>query len=84
MKRFRKLPVEVEAVEITDATFDAPHPNPEHIESVTYDPVARCVLIDTIEGPRQVGVGWWLIRGVVGELYPCRSDVFAMTYEPVE
>ncbi len=26
----------------------------------------------------------WILRGVVGELYPCRQDVFEATYEPVE
>jgi hypothetical protein len=29
-------------------------------------------------------IGDWIIRGVKGEHYPCKPDVFAMTYEPVE
>jgi hypothetical protein len=28
--------------------------------------------------------GWWIIRGVRGEYYPCKPDIFAMTYEPAE
>ena len=30
-----------------------------------------------------VPVGWWIIRGVKGELYPCAPDIFAASYEPV-
>lgn len=37
--------------------------------------------IDTLEGGHVVCPGDWIIRGVVGELYPCKPDVFAMTYE---
>jgi hypothetical protein len=28
--------------------------------------------------------GDWIIRGVKGEIYPCKPDIFAMTYEPVD
>lgn len=31
-----------------------------------------------------VPVGFWIIRGVKGELYPCEPDIFAATYEPAE
>lgn len=40
--------------------------------------------IPTMEGVMQVNVGDWIIRGVKGEFYPCRSDIFAATYEPAE
>lgn len=39
--------------------------------------------ISTPEGDVTVHRGDWVIRGVVGELYPCRSDVFKATYEEV-
>jgi len=29
-------------------------------------------------------VGWWIIRGIKGELYSCAPDIFAATYDPVE
>ena len=38
----------------------------------------------TLEGGHQVTPGDWIITGVKGEHYPCKSDIFAMTYEPVE
>lgn len=40
--------------------------------------------IDTLEGGHRVCPGDWIIRGVKGELYPCKSDIFEATYEPVE
>lgn len=39
-------------------------------------------LISTLEGTMRCDVGDWIIRGVAGELYPCRRDIFAATYEP--
>lgn len=38
----------------------------------------------TLEGQHQVTWDDWIIRGVQGELYPCKPDVFALTYEEVE
>lgn len=40
--------------------------------------------IDTLEGGHVVCPGDWIITGVKGERYPCKPDIFAQTYEPVE
>lgn len=40
--------------------------------------------IDTLEGGHIVCPGDWIITGVQGEHYPCKPDIFTMTYEPVE
>lgn len=40
--------------------------------------------IETIEGPLNISDGDWIIRGVKGEYYPCKPDIFAATYEPAE
>jgi len=42
------------------------------------------VLIRTLEGLLRADLGDWIIRGVKGEFYPCKPDVFAATYELVE
>lgn len=84
MKQFRKKPVVIEAVRITDAAFDDPHPNEAHILGVRYDPVGRCVHIATLEDRMRGDVGDWIIRGVKGELYPCKNEVFELTYASVE
>lgn len=40
--------------------------------------------IETLEGTMRVSVGDWIIRGVQGEFYPCKPDIFAATYEPAD
>lgn len=39
--------------------------------------------IGTLEGQHLVSWGDWIIRGVMGEMYPCKPDIFGLTYEPV-
>jgi hypothetical protein len=82
--KFRKRPVVIEAVQVTDEWFDAPHPNPLHLPGMVYNPLTRTVVIDTPEGTMTAQVGDWIITGVKGERYPCRPDIFAATYESVE
>ena len=40
--------------------------------------------IETLEGIMKANTGDWIIRGVKGEVYPCKPDVFEMTYEKEE
>lgn len=40
--------------------------------------------IPTLEGTMRAEVGDWIIRGVKGEFYSCKPDIFVATYEPVE
>ncbi len=82
--KYRKKPVVVDAVQVTASTFDAPHPNPEHIAGVIYDPVLRIATIQTLEGLMIANIGDWIIRGVKGEFYPCKPDIFEATYEVAE
>ena len=46
-------------------------------------PPLTSIAIDTLEGTMNAFEGAWVIRGVEGELYPCKPDIFAATYEPV-
>lgn len=80
MKKYTKTALEIEAQRITDEDFDGPHPNPSHVPGIKYDPVRRLVRIDTPEGRMVAGVGDWIIRGIEGELYPCKHDIFVKTY----
>ena len=45
---------------------------------------AHGLKIFTLEGPLHAAVGDWIIKGVKGECYPCKPDVFMATYEPAE
>lgn len=84
--KFRKKPVVIEAVQITDEWFDGDHPNPLRPADsrLRYFPAERCVIVQTLEGDMKANVGDWIITGVKGEVYPCRDDIFRMTYDPCE
>ena len=84
MSKYRKKPIVIEAVEITDEWFDGDHPNPLHPIGLVMDQGERVVLIQTLEGEMKGQVGDFIITGVKGEVYPCKPDIFAATYEPVD
>lgn len=46
------------------------------------DPADGSLVIRTLEGDMHANPGDWIIRGVAGELYPYRQDIFEQTYEP--
>jgi hypothetical protein len=90
-QRFRKKPVEIDALPVAAALHAAAHSwrqLPDWMEKaydrgeVVFAPEA--VLINTMEGQMRGDLGDWIIRGVKGELYPCKPDIFAATYDPVE
>lgn len=42
------------------------------------------VIVPTTEGDMLARFGWWIIRGVKGEFYPCDPEIFEATYEPAD
>lgn len=48
------------------------------------DPATGDLIIRTLEGDMRVEPGDWIIKGVAGEFYPCKPDIFEQTYEAVE
>ena len=48
------------------------------------EPGSDAFIIQTLEGDHLARKGDWIIRGVHGEFYPCKPDIFAKTYEPAE
>jgi hypothetical protein len=94
--KFRKKPVVIEAIQWTGnnlrevITFtDGPPDTRSMHASMKWDEYADLVKreglkIYTLEGKMLASPGDWIIRGVKGELYPCKPDIFAATYEPVE
>lgn len=82
--RYRKLPVVIEAMRYdgTPATCLPIHAWIGLDHESTESECDTGFGIDTPEGLMRVGVGDWVIRGVQGEFYPCKPDIFAATYEP--
>jgi len=76
MAKYRKKPVVIEAVQY-DGTFPLAFLNGD-------ERVRGCgdyLEIVTLEGVMRANIGDWIIRGVAGELYPCKPSIFEATYE---
>ena len=83
MRRFRSGSETVEAVQVTEDTFNALGPNREGLAGPLYDPRRRVVLIQTREGIKAAAIGDWIVKDAQGELSLCEGDVFAATYEAI-
>jgi hypothetical protein len=89
---FKKRSVQVQAVQYT-RRFAWPEWFQDRVSQGTVkvfgtgkfaDPTEPCYcLIDTLEGLHRCDEGDWIIQGVKGQLYPCKRDIFEMTYEQV-
>ena len=82
MKRYRKRPVVVEAVRFIQENRNE-WQRILNTHDIQYDP-EPVAYIKTLEGTMRCNYGDWIIRGVLGELYPCTDEVFQMTYKEVE
>lgn len=80
MTKFRKKPVVIDAWLIKGGESDGELAQAVVDGKLKYNEDGS-VLIDTLEGTMQGFVGDWIIRGINGELYPCKPDIFAKTYE---
>lgn len=88
MPKFRKKPVVIEAYKLdnNDLWFTEESDCPDWI----LDAIGAKIIcfrdgqttIKTLEGDHIASDGDWIIQGVKGELYPCKPDIFAATYEP--
>jgi hypothetical protein len=83
--KFRKKQVVIEAFPLTVDTLEA-------VESWCHGAIKgtrlpreeRIIHIQTLEGEMTARIGDFVIKGVKGEFYPCRADIFAETYEAAE
>lgn len=90
--KYRKKPVVIEAYQNIDNELFLTENNdwPNWLQDamdegqVGYDENLNNINIYTLEGIMIVGNRDWIIRGIKGELYPCKPDIFEATYEPVE
>lgn len=90
--KFRKKPVVIEAVQVVSRE-ERYKPNLERplwlADAINSKQVVWCMsaddgyFIETLEGTMKARIGDWIIKGVNGELYPCKPDIFEKTYEKV-
>ena len=81
---YRKKPVLVEAIQFLDSTESLMELGDMGLEVVVdyADPENPVLRVETLNGVVSVCVGEWIIKGVRGEFYPCKPDIFEQTYEP--
>jgi len=91
-KKVRKKPVEVEAFQVTE-DFILDYVDNQNIPTLVLGSI-NChrgdrvlhsyrLYIETLEGNMDTRVSDWVIKGVKGELYPCKDDIFRLTYDVV-
>lgn len=86
IKKYVKKPIEIEAIqytgdnikEIEDFLGQIPLLYPDTKE------YRRCLGIPTLEGIMKASIGDYIIKGVQGECYPCKPDIFKLTYDEVQ
>jgi hypothetical protein len=85
--KFRKKPVEIEAIQFTRLNW-------EEIKEFTNNTAFSLIIekriggecsciIPTLEGNMLANENDWIIKGVKGEFYPCKPDIFGLTYERI-
>lgn len=97
MAKYRKKPVEIEAVQWTGENqreiFDFLTNEEKKEEYMTYSgqnfyidhsKVKGGLIIRTLEGEHIASIRDYIIKGVAGEFYPCKPDIFEKTYELAE
>lgn len=88
MSKYRKKPVIIDAIQWTGHNWDDVCdfvPVPEIAQGVEFSPPDEMhIRINTLEGEMTAKIGDFIIRGIKGEFYPCRADIFEATYEAVE
>jgi hypothetical protein len=89
VKKFRKKTVVIEAVQLREDTvgdcyvfLDVAGKGNFPETGFGIDPADGQFKITALEGVEVADIGDWIIKGVNGEFYPCKPDIFEKTYEP--
>ena len=92
MAKYRKKPVVIEAFQY-EQVEGAKWAEPQWWKDALCKGVGKAgaawwqpgrLVVGTLEGEHIVSPGDWIIRGVAGEIYPCKPDIFEQTYEAVD
>ena len=86
--RFKKKPVVIEARQINSNDYDdmcdiIKWVNDNGGVAVAIDTEPYVMYIETLEGEMAAAPGDWIIKGVAGEFYPCKPNIFEVTYEEI-
>lgn len=87
--KFRKKPITIEAMQVRDDIRTHSDICEWASQGIPEDAVIPVVMsrfdshpiIHTLEGTMYADIGDWIIKGIAGEFYPCKPDIFEATYE---
>ena len=79
-KKYRKKPVVIEAIQWAGNNLS----EIDNFIGRTVDNKETTLVIHTLEGDMEASIGDYIIKGVNGEFYPCKPDIFDKTYEEVK
>lgn len=85
VKQYTKRPVTIEAIQYTGdnrqecVEFIGGEPKDEFIIMASWEQY-QAILISTLEGTMRCDAGDWIIKGIKGEFYPCKNDIFWGSY----
>ena len=89
MQKYRKKPVEIDAIQLHMSNMEPlikqMRRDGYEVESFSQPPMRAItgIKIKTLEGVMLANFGDWIIKGVQGEYYPCKPDIFEKTYDLV-
>ena len=80
--KYRKKPVVIDAWQLTKENHASGAPSDFRNDSIQLYEGSVGGEIKTLEGIMKVSENDWIIKGIAGEFYPCKPDIFEATYEP--
>lgn len=78
--KYRKKPVVIEAVQFTSNNYE----ECERFLDGNYDNTLNYPNVRTLNGIVSVSIGDYLCKGIAGEFYPCKPDIFEATYDKIK
>ena len=87
MPKFRKKPVVIDAFQLPGRDIDLPESFSLWCDEVGFHEFEsgrdQTLIIPTLEGDHTAQPGDWIIKGIAGEFYPCKPEIFEATYDPM-
>lgn len=81
--KYRKKPIVIQAMQYNGKNIEEILSKLD-MHEVIQDFMSNDLLIETLEGEMRVSIGDWIIKGIKNEFYPCKPDIFEITYEKVD
>jgi len=78
--KFRKKPIEVEAIQFNGYNAD----EIKEFVGDSFLDLKKNIAIHTLEGNMKISIGDFIIKGIRGEVYPCKPDIFKETYDEAD